>query len=118
MTYQDILKNIKLTDMKEILSHLRTYSDMKKKLWNRWVGLFHKQLEWTHDYSVEYFPSLGEDAAYERALNVYTKSFKLTPTRDEIRFVSDDSVKGGMKVYLDDSMVDMSFKNVENKLQK
>lgn len=118
MKYQDTLKNIKLADMKEILSGLQTYRDMKKKLWNRWAHLFHKQINKAHDYTVEYFSSLGEDTAFERAGSVYKKSFQVSPKREEIRFVVDDSVKGWMKVYFDDSMVDMSFKKVENKLQK
>lgn len=118
MNYQKLIENAKLSDMKEILSGLRTYREMTKKLGARWAQLFHKTENNTHDYVVEYYSSLWEDNAFEQALTIYKKSFGKTPTRDEIRFVSDDRVKGGMKVYLDDSMVDVSFKKVENILQK
>jgi len=118
MNYQTLIQDIKLEEMKKILSGLRVYSDMTKKLGRRGANLFHKQAEGTHDYAVEYFSTLSEDDAYKQAFSVYKKSFDREPKKEEIRFIPTDTLKWGMKVYLDDSMVDMSFKKVENVLQK
>lgn len=67
---------------------------------------------------VEYFPALGENDAYSQSEKIFKKSFNLTPDKNEIVFLPSEDIKGGMKVYVDDSMVDMSFKNIENKMQK
>jgi hypothetical protein len=67
---------------------------------------------------VEYFPALGEDAAWTQAQEVFKKSFWSTPKREEVVFVENAKIKGGMKVYCDDNMVDLSYKKVENLMQK
>jgi len=118
MDSQKRIQDLGLSDMKKLLSWLNKYSDMTKKLGSRWAHLFHKSLSWSHDYVVEYYSSLWEAAAYEQALWVYKKSFGQLPKREEITFINNDSVKGGMKVYFDDSLVDVSFKKVEDILQK
>jgi hypothetical protein len=87
------LENIDLAQAKDILKHLRAYSDMSKKLGHRGRQLFMKNLTDTQSFTIEYFPSPGEDSAWETAQDVFTKSFSLTPKREEVKFIENASIK-------------------------
>lgn len=112
------LENINLTDAKHILCEMRKYADMTKKLGNRGKELFIKTLSGAKNYTVEYFPILGEDAAWEQSQGVFKKSFSVVPDRSDVQFIGNEKIKGGMKVYVDDNMVDLSYKKVENLMQR
>jgi len=43
--------------------------------------------------SVEYFPALGENSAWQQAQTVFKRSFKLTPKREDIVFIPSENVK-------------------------
>lgn len=112
------LETLSLTQMQTLLKELRMYSDMSKKLGRRGRDLFEKTLSGEKSFVVEYFPSLGEDGAYEQAQSVYKKSFSQAPKQSDIIFIPKEDLKGGIKVYSDDMMVDLSFKKVETLMQK
>lgn len=113
-----ILESMNQEESKKLLSEIKMYSDMTKKLGRRGRILFQKILTGKQSFLVEYFPAFGEDGAWEQAKNVYKKSFSLSPERSDVVFVPRESLKWGMKVYVDDSMVDVSFTKVEKLLQK
>lgn len=52
------LENIQVSDMKHILSHLKQYDDMTKKLGSRGKKLFQKTLSGEKSFVVEYFSAL------------------------------------------------------------
>lgn len=112
------LEGMNLWEMKKLLWNIRTYADMTKKLGSRGAALFHKTLSWKQNFVIEYFPALWEEVAYEQAKDVFAKSFDASPEKSEITFIATEDIKGGMKVYCDDFMVDLSYKKVENLLQK
>jgi len=112
------LDNIDISLAKNLLSWLREYADMKKKLGLRGKTLFQNKLMWKKSFTVEYFSELSEDSAWEQAEGVFKKSFGETVKKDEVSFEKNEDLKWGMKVYVDDNMVDLSFKKVENLLQK
>ncbi len=91
---------------------------MKKKLGHRGSELFARNLSGKQKFVVEYFPIFGEDDAWQQAQQVFKKSFSLSPERAGVIFIPKESIKGGMKVYVDDQMVDMSFTKVERLLKK
>jgi len=112
------LDTIKLADAKSLLRDMRKYADMTKKLGKRWQSLFMKQLLWQQTLKVEYFPALWESGAWNQAEDVFTKSFGVSAKKAEVEFVPSSHLKWGMKVYCDDNMVDLSFKKIENLMQK
>ena len=112
------IEKLSISEMKKLLKELRMYSDMSKKLGSRGRDLFEKTHSWTKSFVVEYFPVLGEDGAYEQAQTVYTKSFSESPKKSEIMFFPKEDIKGGIKVYCDDMMVDLSYKKVATLMQK
>lgn len=107
-----------LVQAQELLKSLRMYEDMKKKLWRRGIALFHQKLENTHICKVEYHSSLWEKEALSQAQSLYKKIFSHKPWVPEIILEENDGLSGGMKIYFDDSLLDMSFKRVERKFQK
>lgn len=113
-----ILDTMKLEELKSLMHELREYSDMTKKLGLRGRKLFSHNLLGKKEYIVEYFPVFGEDAAWQQAQTVFQKSFSETPKKEDVVFIASQNVKGGIKVYVDDNMVDVSFKKVEDLLQK
>lgn len=112
------LENIDLKSAKSLLHSLRQYSDMSKKLWKRGRNLFMKTLSGEQTLRVEYFPALWESAAWTQAQWVFKKSFGVDADKSSVEFLSSDLLKWGMKVYCDDNMVDLSFKKVEDIMQK
>lgn len=62
---------------------------------------------------VEYYPSLDASYVASQAIEVYKKVFGIEVQTADITLVSKEEVSGGMKVYKDDSMVDVSFSKIE-----
>ncbi len=113
-----ILENMTLEEVRNLRSSLSIYALMKKQLGKRWKELFYRQITGKKKYVVEYFPTLGEDEAWEQAQTVFSKSFWETPTKQEVIFTENPGMKWWMRVYQDDNMIDMSYQKVENILQK
>jgi hypothetical protein len=44
---------------------------------------------------------------------VYQKAFETVVLREKVQFMIKEWLKWGIKVYLDDSMVDLSFSKIE-----
>jgi hypothetical protein len=112
------VKTLTLENAKKALQEVRLYQDMTKKLWKRGRALFHNKMDWTHTYLVEYFPAVGIEFTREKALQIYEKVWLVTPKIEEILFVPKDNLLSGVKVYFDDNCIDLSFKNIEYKLNK
>ena len=110
-------KGLKKDELETLLSKLSLYKDLQKKIWKRGVDLFKRERTKEKLLQVEYFPSISEKIAYDNAIHVYSKIFNINPKQDEIRFIEKRSLGGWIKVYKDDSMVDLSFSKVENLLK-
>ena len=113
-----ILETMNLSDAKALLKDMKVYLDMTKKLGSRGSFLFKKNISWDKSFVVEYFPALGEDSAWAQAQNVFSKSFSVSPDKKDVVFTENSTLKGWMKVYVDDDMVDLSYKKIENLMQK
>jgi len=111
-------KKLGKIELENLLKELKLYNDLKKKLWNRGIKLFKRNMNNTSKLEVEYFPSINEQIAYDNAIEVYEKIFNIKPKKEEINFISKKSIWGGIKIYKDDNMVDFSFSKVQNILQK
>ena len=111
------LIKLKKPELKKILSSLKLYLDLSKKLWKRWRDVFRRNLNWESKLLVEYFPSINKDIAYEKASQVYNKVFSINPSKKEIFFEEKNSILWWIKVYKDDMLVDLSFSKIERKLR-
>ena len=72
----------------------------------------------SHIYKVEYYPSLEKEYVFEKAIHTYKKVFSTDVKKEDIVLKEKLSLLSGMKIYFDDACIDMSFKNIEYKLQK
>ena len=113
-----LLENLTPGELKAALESLRMYADMRKKLGQRGRELFSKNLSGEKKFMVEYFPVLWEDAAWQQAQTVFQKTFGLKVEKQKVHFIPKENIKWGMKVYVDDMMLDLSFTKVERLLQK
>lgn len=111
------VENLDAKGLKNLLRELKLYQDLQKKLWDRGVDLFERKHSGKKQLVVEYFPSLWEESAWKQAENVYSKVFNLDTQREKIKFVSKESIKWWMKIYFDDSMVDLSFEKIEKQVR-
>ncbi len=111
------IKTLSLPDAKKILKSLRSYQDISKKVGRRWRAIFSWKMNNISRYLVEYYPTVEEDFVYEKSLPVFKKFFGCEPKREEIVFVKNERILWWMNIYKDDSLVDLSFKRVVNKLK-
>lgn len=67
---------------------------------------------------VEYFNAVWIDLAWEEAEKIYTKVFQIKVEKNDVVFIENNHLKGGIKVYKNDLMVDMSYRKVEIQMGK
>ena len=105
------LENLKLDELKLLLKQVVEYKTLRKQLWNRWIELFNKKMNWTDSFVVEYFSDT--ELAFNIAKEVYKKAFNFDIKQNEIKFIKKEELKWWIKVYKNDSMVDISFSKIE-----
>jgi hypothetical protein len=71
----------------------------------------------TSYYKVEYFPEVGLDSAWEQAEKVFQNIFKISVSKDVVVFEENAKLLGGIQVYKDDMVADMSYGKIENALR-
>lgn len=107
------LNNLNLVDLKKLLRELKLYKDLKKQLWNRWKNIYKKLKTWDKSFLIEYFPSVSQELAWEKASKVYKNVFSLDVEKDNVVFLPKESIKWWIKVYVDDKIVDLSYERIE-----
>jgi len=111
------IKKMSREELKTVLKELYLYRDLEKELWERGKELFDRIQNGKHSYQVEYFSALSPDIAWESASRAYKDAFQAEPKREEVEFKQNDMLKWGIKVYLDDRVLDLSFDKVERALK-
>ena len=110
--------NISLDDAKQLLRLLLEDEDMRRKLWKRWATLFSNKLNDKHVLRVEYHPALSIDDIRWYVESLYRTIFQFEWSLENIDFRENTQLQWGMKVFLDDNLLDLSYKRIEKKLQK
>ena len=111
------IENLKKSELEELLKNLRTYKELVNKVWNRWKKIFAHLFNWINDYVVEYCGDLEETYLLNEAKGVYKKVFDIDVNDSDIKLVKNENVKWGMKIYLNDNLVDLSFLKFYNLLK-
>ncbi len=112
------IKNFDSKQLQELLKQIKLYRDLSKQLWNRGKDAFNKWLKGEKTFIVEYFSEVWEDLAWEQAKIVYEKVFSHKPSKKEVSLEKKDSIGWGIKVYLDDSLIDLSFSKIKGQIIK
>lgn len=113
------IDNLNLAQLNELLKEVRLYRDLKKQLWNRWVSLYNKLKNNSNILLVEYFPAISEDLAWEEAKVIFKKVFNLNEvSRENVVFSKKETIKGWIRVYVDDKVIDLSYEKIERMVRK
>ncbi len=111
------LENIGVSELKTVLKWLKLYSSLVSKIGNRGKNLFHRELEWKNSYRLEYTSSMEENTAWKQGEKAFKKSFGITPSREEVVFIQNDDIEGGIKIFSNDDMVDFSLSMAINQIK-
>lgn len=103
------LENLNSSELKIVLKWLKLYSDLTKKLGNRWKTIFNKKISWENLYKIEYTSSINKDLAFEKATLAFKKAFWESPKKEEIKFIQNNDLFWGIKIFKNDSMIDLSL---------
>jgi hypothetical protein len=112
------IEDLSMVELNKLLKDLRLYKDLVKKVWKRWEKIFNKLFNWTNEYLVEYYWDLEESYILKEAKVVYKKLFDIEVKDSDIKIVENKKIKWGMKIYLNDDLVDLSFLKFHNLLNK
>lgn len=109
-----LIDNMKLEELQWLLKEMKLYKDLSKKLWFRWRKMYKRSLLWKNELVVEYFSKVWIELAYRKAKAIYTKIFSVDVDKKDIKFIEKEDLKWWIKVYFDDSMIDLSFSKIDN----
>ncbi|MCT4617687.1 MAG: hypothetical protein N4A38_05765 [Candidatus Gracilibacteria bacterium] len=112
------LTSLNREELKNLLKKLKTFKNLRSSLGKRGDEQFKHLEDGTPILTVEHTSKVSSSLAYEKALEVFKKAFKLEPKQEDIKFVVNDNLVGGIRVIKDDSLVDLSFLKIENALTK
>lgn len=118
MTQDVNINNLTLEESKSLLKEVKLYRNLKKQLGSRWVALYNKMKTWKKNLVVEYFPVISENIAWEEANKVFTKVFSLDVKKEEVVFIPKETILGWIRVYVDDSVIDLSYLKIERIVKK
>ena len=111
------IEKLTSSELKIVLKWLKLYEDLTKKLWNRGKSIFNKKLSWEKSYRVQYSSSMTEDNVWDLVKDAFLKSFWDEPDRKNVVFSKNDSFFWGVKIFRNDSMVDLSLSKAINQIK-
>ncbi|MDQ7009759.1 MAG: hypothetical protein Q9M94_05700 [Candidatus Gracilibacteria bacterium] len=103
------LEKLNSSELKIVLKGLKLYSDLSRKLGNRGKAIFGRELSGKKYYKVEYTSALNEEKVFIQAQNAFNKAFGIIPKKEDIVFIQNDTIFGGIKIFENDNMVDLSL---------
>lgn len=111
------LEKLSGEELKSLLKEVKLYKQLQRQLGQRGTTLFHNIKNNTSYFKVEYFGSVGEEIAWTKAQDVFKKVFEVEPKKEEVVFEENNNLIGGMKVYKDDLVADMSYVKIERAMR-
>jgi len=110
------IEKLNSVELKLVLKWLKLYSNLTKKLWNRWKAIFDKEISWSNTYKIEYTSSIGKEWAWEKATVAFEKVFWESPKKEKVSFILNDYILWWVKIFKNDDMVDLSLSKAINKI--
>ncbi|MFK7779942.1 MAG: hypothetical protein QM490_02245 [Candidatus Gracilibacteria bacterium] len=118
MQIKENLDKAKKEELKVLLKNLRLYKDLVRKIGKRGEKIYHNIFNGVNEYLVEYYGDLDKSYVLREAQEIYKNIFNIEVKDSDIRLVQSEKIKGGMKVYLNDNLLDLSFLKFYNLLKK
>ncbi len=87
------IASLKLDELQDILKNIKVYQSLSKSLGQRGRSLYHKKQNNTKQYSIEYYPSISQQSAWEQAERVYKEVLNEVPNKAEVQFLEKPELK-------------------------
>ncbi|MDP2090489.1 MAG: hypothetical protein Q8K30_02725 [Candidatus Gracilibacteria bacterium] len=112
-------QNLNREELKSLLKDLKGVKMLLKDLGNkRGFKEFTKVNTGKSSYIVEYFPSMSQKDLESLSISIYSKAFNKNVPTDEIIFKENPELNGGLRIFSDYDMLDLSYKKIESFLLK
>lgn len=109
------IENLNISELKELLKKIKFYWNLKKQLWIRGVDLFKRELIWKDLLIVEY--CWEKESAMKYWTELFKKVFSINADLNDIKFIENKNLKGWIRIFKNDSMIDISFLKIEKLLK-
>ena len=111
------IENLNKSELQELFKNLKVYKDLIKKVWNRWKKIYENIFNAQNQYLVEYYGELDKSYVLKEAKDIYKKMFNVDVIDSDIKLIKKQNLKWGIKIYLNDDLVDLSFLKFYNLLK-
>ncbi|MFA6090783.1 MAG: hypothetical protein WC774_03330 [Candidatus Gracilibacteria bacterium] len=106
------------TELQNLLKGLKSYRALEKFVGRRGRALFARAQSGTKLYRVEYFGEENRSVLEPMAIAAYARHFGETIDTKLIEWKQNNTIRGGIRIFSGDDMMDVSFQEVENRLKR
>ncbi len=106
------------SELQNFLKGLKSYRALEKFVGHRGRAIFARTQSGTKLYRVEYFGEENRNILEPIAISAYTRHFGETIDAKSIEWKQNDAIRGGIRIFSGDDMMDVSFQEVENRLKR
>ncbi|MDD5377116.1 MAG: hypothetical protein PHH16_03285 [Candidatus Gracilibacteria bacterium] len=105
-------------ELTTLLKSLKFYRALEKFVGRRGRVIFARIQSGARLYRVEYFGEENRSILEPIALAAYARHFGETIETDKIEWRQNNAIRGGIRIFAGDDMMDVSFQEVENRLKR
>ncbi|MDD2487404.1 MAG: hypothetical protein PHS92_03470 [Candidatus Gracilibacteria bacterium] len=106
------------TELSKIIKLMKKYRTLKKNIGRKSYEVIHAELTQEQRLSVEYFPEVQKNDILVLVKDLYKDVFGIETSEDKIIWKENPNLRGGLRLFFGDELMDVSFESVENKIRK
>lgn len=104
-------------ELQTILKGLKSYRALEKFVGRRGRAIFARAESGEKLYRAEYFGEENKAVLEPMVIAAYASHFGERIEASKIEWKRNDAIRGGIRIFSGDDMVDVSFQEVENRLK-
>ncbi|MDD5198002.1 MAG: hypothetical protein PHN60_04040 [Candidatus Gracilibacteria bacterium] len=106
------------SELTTLLKSLKSYRALEKFVGRRGRAIFARSQSGTKVSRVEYFGEEDKVILEPMVIAAYARHFGETIDSKSIEWKQNDAIRGGIRIFSGDDMMDISFQEVENRLKR
>lgn len=106
------------SELQTLLKSLKSYRALEKFVGRRGRAIFARAQSGTKLYRVEYFSDANRNILEPIVVSAYARHFGETIDTKAIEWKQNNTIRGGIRIFSGDDMMDISFQEVENRLKR